>query len=79
MLGCSLFTGYGAVHTEGEVGPGDSVAVIAAGGVGLSIIHLARAAGAEHVVAVDVDDAKLELALAMGATHAVNSSEVDPV
>lgn len=79
VLGCSLFTGYGAVHTEGEVGPGDSVAVIAAGGVGLSIIHLACAAGAEHVVAVDVDDAKLELALAMGATHAVNSSEVDPV
>lgn len=79
VVGCSLFTAYGAVKTVAEIKPGESVAVVAAGGVGLSIIHVARAAGAEQVIAVDVDDEKLALARELGATHTVNSTQQDPV
>lgn len=79
VLGCSLFTGYGAVRIVADLQPGESVAVIAAGGVGLSIIHLARAAGAERVIAVDIDDDKLALASQLGATDVINSSHTDPV
>lgn len=78
VLGCSLFTGYGAVRTVADVQPGETVAVVAAGGVGLSIIHLARAAGAEHVIAVDIDDEKLALARSLGATAVINSTADDP-
>lgn len=79
VLGCSLFTGYGAVSTVADVQPGENVAVIAAGGVGLSIIHLARAAGARRVIAVDIDDEKLVLARELGATDVINSATTDPV
>lgn len=78
VLGCSLFTGYGAVRAVADVQPGETVAVIAAGGVGLSIIHLARAAGAERVIAIDIDDEKLALARELGATDVINSLETAP-
>lgn len=58
--------------------PGETVAVVATGGIGLSIIHLARAAGAERVIAVDIDDAKLALAAELGATDVINSLTQDP-
>lgn len=79
VLGCSLFTACGAISTVAKVRRGESVAVIAAGGVGLSMIHLARAAGAERVVAIDVDDDKLALAEELGATETINSTRADPV
>lgn len=79
VLGCSLFTAYGAVHTVAEVQPGETVVVIAAGGVGLSIIHLARAAGAERVIAIDVNQDKLALATRLGATDTIDSTREDPV
>ncbi|GAA4826751.1 zinc-binding dehydrogenase [Garicola koreensis] len=78
VLGCSLFTGHGAVHSVAQVQPGENVAVIAAGGVGLSIIHLARAAGAQRVIAVDIDDEKLDLAYGLGATDVINSAAEEP-
>ncbi|MFC7402605.1 zinc-binding dehydrogenase [Citricoccus sp. GCM10030269] len=79
VLGCSLFTGHGAVCSVAQVQPGENVAVIAAGGVGLSIIHLARAAGADRIFAIDVDDDKLALARELGATDVINSQNADPV
>ncbi|NDK32554.1 zinc-binding dehydrogenase [Nesterenkonia haasae] len=79
VLGCSLFTGYGAVRAVADLKPGETVAVIAAGGVGLSIVHLAQAAGAERVIAIDIDDDKLALARELGATDVINSAETDPV
>lgn len=79
VLGCSLFTGHGAVRSVADVQPGETVAVIASGGVGLSIIHLARAAGAQRVIAVDIDDEKLALARELGATDVINSTAEDPV
>ncbi|RBP68092.1 Zn-dependent alcohol dehydrogenase [Brevibacterium sanguinis] len=79
LLGCSLFTAYGAVRSIAEVTEGETVAVVAAGGIGLSIIHLARAFGAERVIAIDIDDEKLALAAEFGATDVVNSADRDPV
>ncbi len=79
VLGCAAFTSYGAVHRAGHVEPGDSVAVIAVGGVGSGVVQVAKAAGADPIIAVDVADDKLAAARALGATHTVNSREVDAV
>ncbi|MGN9810182.1 alcohol dehydrogenase catalytic domain-containing protein [Micromonospora sp. BQ11] len=68
LLGCAVLTGVGAVRRTARVAPGESVAVIGLGGVGLSVVGAARAAGAAPVLAVDVAPAKAELALAVGAT-----------
>lgn len=73
LLGCGVVTGFGAVRNAARVRPGDSVAVIGCGGVGLQVIAAARLAGAKPLIAVDLDPAKLELALERGATHAVES------
>ena len=72
-------TGLGAAINTGNVGRGSTVAVIGCGGVGAAAIAGAALAGAARIIAVDLDDRKLELARSMGATHTVNSSEVDPV
>jgi S-(hydroxymethyl)glutathione dehydrogenase / alcohol dehydrogenase len=68
LLGCAVLTGSGAVRNTAAVRPGESVAVIGLGGVGLSVVAAARAAGADPVIAVDVAEAKRELAMAAGAT-----------
>ena len=73
LLGCGVVTGFGAVRNVARVQPGESVRVIGCGGVGLQVIAAARLAGAAPIVAVDRDPAKLELALARGATHAVDA------
>jgi Zn-dependent alcohol dehydrogenase len=73
LLGCGVVTGAGAVHNAARVQLGDTVAVIGCGGVGLQVIAAAMLAGASRVVAVDRDAAKLELALARGATDAVHA------
>ncbi|HEX7744327.1 MAG TPA: alcohol dehydrogenase catalytic domain-containing protein, partial [Micromonosporaceae bacterium] len=69
LLGCAVLTGVGAVRRTAAVAPGDSVAVIGLGGVGLSVVSAARAAGADPVLAIDVSSAKAALATAAGATH----------
>ncbi|HEU4656636.1 MAG TPA: zinc-dependent alcohol dehydrogenase family protein [Capillimicrobium sp.] len=73
VFGCAVLTGAGAVLHSAHVAPGDSVAVFGLGGVGLAAVLGAVAAGASTVVAVDVVDAKLELARELGATHAVKA------
>lgn len=78
ILGCSVFTSYGAVHNVGDVTAGDTVAVVAAGGIGLNIIQMAAIHGATKIIAVDISDEKLQLARAMGATDTVNSRDEDP-
>ena len=77
VLGCAAFTAYGAVHRAGAVQAGDSVAVVAVGGVGSGVVQLARAAGANPIIAIDVAEDKLEAAMRLGATHTVNSRETD--
>ena len=79
LLGCGVMAGFGAMVNTGAIGLGDSAAVIGCGGVGCAAIAGARLAGATTVVAVDVDDRKLERARALGATHAVNAKVMDPV
>ncbi|MBO0678776.1 zinc-binding dehydrogenase [Mycolicibacterium sp. S2-37] len=79
ILGCAAFTAYGAVHQTAALQPDETVAVVAIGGVGSSIVQLARAAGAGKVIAVDISDEKLAAALELGANHAVNSSSTDTV
>jgi len=79
LLGCGVMAGFGAAVNTGGVGRGDSVAVIGCGGVGNAAIAGAALAGATTIVAVDVDDRKLEGARRFGATHTVNSREQDPV
>jgi S-(hydroxymethyl)mycothiol dehydrogenase len=79
LLGCGVMAGLGAAINTGNVGRGDSVAVIGCGGVGAAAIAGARLAGAARVIAVDIDDRKLATAKDLGATHTVNSSETDAV
>jgi S-(hydroxymethyl)glutathione dehydrogenase / alcohol dehydrogenase len=68
LLGCAVMTGSGAVRNTAAVRAGESVLVIGLGGVGLSVVAAARAAGADPVIAVDVAESKRELAAAAGAT-----------
>ncbi len=79
LLGCGVMAGFGAAVNTGNVGRGDSVAVIGCGGVGNAAIAGSRIAGATTVIAVDVDDRKLEWARRFGATHTVNSRAEDAV
>ncbi len=79
LLGCGVMAGIGAAINTGEVGRGDSVAVFGCGGVGNASLEGARVAGATTIIAVDIDDRKLELAKEFGATHTINSTKVDAV
>jgi S-(hydroxymethyl)mycothiol dehydrogenase len=79
LLGCGVMAGIGAAINTGGVGRGDSIAVIGCGGVGDAAIAGARLAGASTIIAVDVDDRKLEWAREFGAHHTVNSREQDVV
>ena len=79
LLGCGVMAGIGAAVNTGQVGAGDSVAVFGCGGVGAAAVAGARLAGATTIVAIDIDDRKLEWARRLGATHTVNSRHQDPV
>jgi S-(hydroxymethyl)glutathione dehydrogenase/alcohol dehydrogenase len=79
LIGCSVTTGVGAALFNAGVQPGDSVAVIGCGGVGLNVLQGARIAGATTIVAVDVKGAALDFARKFGATHTVNARTEDAV
>ena len=79
LIGCGVMAGLGAAMHTGAVGPGDSVAVFGCGGVGNAAILGSKLAGARTIIAVDLDDRKLEWAKTFGATHTVNGSAGDPV
>lgn len=79
LLGCGVMAGIGAAINTGGVTRGDTVAVIGCGGVGDAAVVGARLAGAARIIAVDIDDRKLQTAKNMGATHTVNSRSTDPV
>lgn len=79
LLGCGVMAGLGAALLTGNVQRGETVAVFGCGGVGDAAIMGARLAGATTVVAVDLDDRKLDWAREMGATHTVNASREDAV
>ena len=75
LFGCAVLTGVGAAVNSAGVRPGETVAVVGLGGVGLAAVLGALAAGAAQVIALDIVPAKLEAALALGATAAVDARE----
>src|SRR6516162_2647231 len=79
LLGCGVMAGLGAALNTGQVGRGDSVAVIGCGGVGNGAVLGAALAGARTIIGVDIDDRKLDWARQFGATHVINSIQTDPV
>ncbi len=79
LLGCGVMAGIGAAINTGGATRGRSVAVIGCGGVGVAAVAGAALSGASPIIAVDIDAAKLETARKLGATHTVDSSQVDPV
>jgi S-(hydroxymethyl)mycothiol dehydrogenase len=74
LLGCGVMAGLGAAINTGNVGRGDSIAVIGCGGVGSAAVAGARLAGAGTIVALDLDDRKLATAHSLGATHTINTT-----
>jgi S-(hydroxymethyl)mycothiol dehydrogenase len=79
LIGCGVMAGFGAAVNTGGVSRGDTVAVFGCGGVGDAAIAAAALVGARVIVAVDVDERKLQWAKRFGATHTVNGSVVDAV
>ncbi len=77
LLGCAVVNGVGAVERTAGVRPGESVAVIGCGGVGLNVIQAASLSGANPVIAIDIRPDKIEVARTFGATHGVNAREQD--
>ena len=77
VLGCAVFTAFGAVRHAADLRGGERVAVVAAGGVGLNIIQIAAAFGASQIIAIDVRDDKLDAARRVGATDVVNSTTMN--
>ena len=80
LIGCAVMTGVGAALNTAKVKPGSSVVVIGAGGIGLNAIQGSAIAGAERIIAIDMQDKKLEFARQFGATHTLNpNTDGDPV
>jgi S-(hydroxymethyl)glutathione dehydrogenase / alcohol dehydrogenase len=79
LVGCGVLTGVGAALRSAGLEAGQTVAVYGCGGVGLSIVQGARIGGARQIIAIDQFGQKRQLAMRVGATHFINSSESDPV
>lgn len=78
-LGCGIQTGAGAVINSLKPGPGSSIAIFGAGTVGISAIMAAYVCGCTTIIAVDIDDERLEFTKTFGATHVINGKKTDPV
>tara|TARA_B100001123_G_C15308948_1_gene1023656 strand:- start:1527 stop:2621 length:1095 start_codon:yes stop_codon:yes gene_type:complete len=79
FIGCCVTTGVGAAMFTAMISPGQTVAVIGSGGVGLNVIQGARLLNASKIIAVDIKEGQLEFATKFGATHTVNSTIQSPV
>ncbi len=79
LIGCAVITGYGAVVNTAKVAPGETVAIIGCGGVGMAAVNGAQIAGAGRIIAIDTNPTKLQLATKLGATDLVNPKDGDPV
>src|SRR5690606_37828297 len=73
ILGCAGLTAYGATFRQGRVSDGDTVVIVGVGGIGSSLIPMAKAAGATRIIAVDIAEEKLQNARDLGATDTVNA------
>ena len=79
IIGCAGIAGYGTVMNTVKVKKGNSVAVFGVGGLGVLALNASKNCGADPIIAIDIDDRKLEFAKSFGATHFINSNKVDPV
>ncbi len=79
IIGCAVMTGCGAAMNTARVQKGDSVAVFGVGGIGLCIVQAAANLGANPIIAIDLDDTKLDFATKFGATIGVNAGREDPI
>ena len=77
LLGCAVTTGLGIVFHDGDVKPGQSVAVFGVGGIGLNVVQGAALVNAYPIVAIDIHDQKLQWARNFGATHTINTTSTD--
>ena len=77
LVGCAVTTGFGALVNDAQVAPGESVAVVGIGGVGVNALQAAVVAGAGTIVALDIDPARAGLARLSGATHVVDAGAPD--
>lgn len=76
LLGCAVTTAAGVINNDANVKIGESVVIFGVGGVGLNVVQFAELAGANPIVAVDLVDAKLDMARSRGATHVLNGNAV---
>src|SRR5882757_483097 len=76
LLGCAVTTAAGVITNDAKVKIGESVVIFGVGGVGLNLVQFAQLAGAQPIVAIDLVDAKLEMAKTRGATHCLNPTRV---
>jgi S-(hydroxymethyl)glutathione dehydrogenase / alcohol dehydrogenase len=77
LYGCAITTAYGVIHNDAKVKCGESVVIFGAGGVGSAIIQAASVSGANPIIAIDINDFKLNMAKTFGATATVNSKSTD--
>jgi len=75
ILGCAIFTAYGAMKNAADMRAGENVAVIGTGGVGANCLQISRAFGGDKIIAIDIADDKLKAMKALGATHVINASK----
>jgi len=79
MFGCAVLTGAGSVFNAAQVRPGQRVAVIGLGGVGLNAVMAARISGASEIIGIDINESKFALAKELGCTHTLSATAPDLV
>ena len=79
LLGCAVTTAAGVINNDAKVKIGESIAIFGVGGVGLNVVQFAHLAGANPIIAVDLIEAKLDMARARGATHTLNGAKIKDI
>jgi Zn-dependent alcohol dehydrogenase len=79
ILGCAIFTAYGAMKNAADMRAGETVAIVGTGGVGANCLQIARAFGGDKIIAIDISDDKLKAMKPLGATHLINASKENVV
>ena len=77
LLGCAVTTAFGAIGNDAQVKIGESIVIFGVGGVGLATVMAARLTTANPIIAIDLDQKKLDIALSLGATHVIDARQQD--
>jgi S-(hydroxymethyl)glutathione dehydrogenase/alcohol dehydrogenase len=77
LLGCAVTTAFGAIGNDAQVKIGESVVIFGVGGVGLAAVMAARLTTANPIIAIDLDQKKLDVAQGLGATHVIDARQQD--